>query len=304
MSTGPRRYSYPTDTTEEEWASAAPYLTLLPADAGQRRHDLRAVYDATRWLVRAGAAWRRLPGDFPPWHAVYDQARRWLAAGCFEAMAHDLRAVLRLAEGRAAEPSAAILDSRTLRSTPESGARAGWDGAKRQKGSKPHAAVDTLGHLLALHVTPADAQDRAQVGQLAAAVQEAAGEGVELAHVDQGYTGERPAEAAAEANGIALHVVRTPEAKRGFVLLPRRWVVEVVFTQMAKADVLALRAGGQDVTDLDLGIGDDHPVDQEQHELAALLEAGLGQTALHTPAECLQRCRQAGKLPLALGVVA
>jgi transposase len=238
MSAEARPYFYPTDTSEEEWAFAAPYLTLLPEDAGQRRHDLRAVYDATRWMVRAGAAWRLLPGDFPPWHAVYDQARRWLAAGCFEAMAHDLRAVLRLAEGRAAEPSAAILDSRTLRSTPESGGRAGWDGAKRQKGSKLHAAVDTLGHLLALHVTPADAQDRTQVGQLAAAVQEATGESVELAYVDQGYTGEQPAEAA-EANGITLHVVRTPEAKRGFVLLPRRWVVERSFAWAARFRRLA-----------------------------------------------------------------
>lgn len=238
MTVSARAYSYPTDTSEEEWAFAAPYLTLLPEEAGQRRHDLRAVYDALRWLVRAGAPWRLLPGDLPPWHAVYDQARRWLAAGAFEAMAHDLRAVLRLAEGRAATPTAAILDSRTMRSTPESGGRAGYDGAKRQKGSKLHAAVDTLGHLLALHVTPGDAQDRAQVGQLAAAVQQATGETVELAYVDQGYTGAAPAEAA-RANGIALHVVRTPEAKRGFVLLPRRWVVERSFAWAARFRRLA-----------------------------------------------------------------
>src|ERR687886_1058765 len=175
MSAESRRYCYPTDTSEEEWAFAASYLTLLPEDAGQRRHELRAVYDALRWIVRAGAPWRLLPGDFPPWHAVYDQARRWLAAGVFEAMAHDLRAVLRLAEGRAAAPSAAILDSRTLRSTPESGARAGYDGAKRQRGSKLHAAVDTLGHLLTLVATPADAQDRGQVAALARRVPEATG---------------------------------------------------------------------------------------------------------------------------------
>ena len=238
MTVSVRPYSYPTDTSEEEWAFAAPYLTLLPEEAGQRRHDLRAVYDALRWIVRAGAPWRLLPGDFPPWHAVYDQARRWIAAGVFETMAHDLRAVLRLAQGRAAAPTAAILDSRTMRSTPESGSRAGYDGAKRQKGSKLHAAVDTLGHLLALHVTPGDAQDRAQVGQLAAAVQEATGETVELAYVDQGYTGAAPAEAA-RANGIALQVVRTPEAKRGFVLLPRRWVVERSFAWAARFRRLA-----------------------------------------------------------------
>jgi transposase len=238
MSVEPRQYCYPTDTTEEEWAFAAPYLTLLPEDAGQRRYPLRASYDALRWIVRAGAAWRLLPGDFPPWHVVYDQVRRWLAAGCFEAMAHDLRVVLRLAEGRAVEPSAAILDSRTLRSTPESGARAGYDGAKRQKGSKLHAAVDTLGHLLALHVTPANEQDRAQVGQLAAAVQEATGEAVDLAYADQGYTGEVPAKAA-EANGMALQIIRAPEAKRGFVLLPRRWVVERSFAWAARFRRLA-----------------------------------------------------------------
>jgi len=125
-----------------------------------------------------------------------------------------------------------------MRSTPESGGRADYDGAKRQKGSKLHAAVDTLGHLFALHVTPGDAQDRAQVGQLAAAVQEATGETVELAFVDQGYTGSAPAEAA-RTNGIALPVVRTPEAKHGFVLLPRRWVVERSFAWLARFRRLA-----------------------------------------------------------------
>ena len=128
--------------------------------------------------------------------------------------------------------------SRTLRSTPESGSRAGWDGHKRTRGSKLHLAVDTLGHLLALRVTPASANDRAAVAELAAAVQDATGESVELADVDQGYAGERPAEAAA-AQGIALEVVRLPEAKRGFVLLPRRWVVERSFAWMARCRRLA-----------------------------------------------------------------
>src|SRR5213075_3377015 len=99
---------------------------------------------------------------------------------------HDLRAVLRFAEGRDPEPTAAILDGRTIQSTPESGGRAGYDGYKRRKGSKVHAAVDTLGHLLALHVTPASEQDRAQVAELAEQVQAATGESVELAFVDQG----------------------------------------------------------------------------------------------------------------------
>ena len=233
-----RRKPYPSDVSDDEWAFVAPYLTLMRPDAPQRVHDPREVFNALRWLVRTGAPWRYLPGDFPPWEAVYQQARRWLAAGCFDAMVHDLRALLRWAEGRADQPTAAILDSRTVQSSPESGARAGYDGHKRRKGSKIHLAVDTLGHLLALRVTPADEQERAQVGALAAAVQEATGESVELAYVDQGYTGEEPA-AAAEAHGIALEVVKLPDAKRGFVLLPRRWVVERSFAWAARFRRLA-----------------------------------------------------------------
>ena len=136
--------------------------------------------------------------------------------------------MLRLAAGRKEDPTAAIIDSRTLRSTPESGTRAGYDGAKRKRGSKVHMAVDTLGHLLALHVTPADVGDRQAVARLVADIQDATGDSVELAYVDQGYTGEAT-ELAAAAEGIALHVVKLPEAKRGFVLLPRRWVVERSF---------------------------------------------------------------------------
>jgi transposase len=222
------RKSYPSDVSNEEWALVAPYLTLLPEEAGQREHPLREVFNGLRYVVKNGIPWRALPNDLPPWAAVYQQAARWLAAGCFEALAHDLRALLRVAAGRAPEPSAAVLDSRTLRSTPESGHRAGYDGAKRKRGSKVHLAVDTLGHLLALHVTPATADDRAEVGRLAEAVQAATGASVEMAFVDQGYVGERPA-AAAEAHGIALAVIKLPEAKRGFVLLPRRWVVERSF---------------------------------------------------------------------------
>jgi transposase len=222
------RTPYSSDVSDEEWALVAPYLALLPEDASQRRYALREVFNALHYLVWTGAPWRALPHDLPPWIVVYQQARRWLAAGAFTALVADLRLLLRLAAGRAGQPSAAILDSRTLQSTPESGARAGWDGHKRRKGSKVHAAVDTLGHLLALHITPANAQDRAQVATLTAAVQEVTGETVTLAYVDQGYTGEQPA-ADAAAQGIQLEVVKLLEAKHGFVLLPRRWVVERSF---------------------------------------------------------------------------
>lgn len=232
------RKSYPSDVSDEEWAFCAPYLTLMKEDAPQRDHPLRELFNGLRWFIRAGCPWRMMPNDLPPWHAVQQQTQRWVKAGCFESMVHDLRTVLRLAAGRNAAPSAAILDSRTLQSTPESGGRAGFDGAKKRKGSKVHVAVDTLGHLLALKVTAADEQDRAQVAELAQALQEATDQNVALAYVDQGYTGEKPARAAME-HGLRLAVVKHHEAKRGFVLLPRRWVVERTFAWAARFRRLA-----------------------------------------------------------------
>jgi transposase len=197
----------------------------MTEDAPQRKHSLREVFNGLRWIVRAGAAWRIMHPDLPPWHTVYQQSHRWLKAGVFETMVHDLRAVLRLAAGRTEEPSAAIFDSRTLQSTRESGPRAGYDGAKRRRGSKVHMAVDILGYLLAAHVTAASEQDRSQVSALAAKVQEVTGDAVELAFVDQGYTGAQAAQDAA-VHHMQLEVVKLPEAKKGFVLLPKRWVVE------------------------------------------------------------------------------
>ena len=117
----------------------------MSGDAPQRTHRLREVFNGLRWLVRAGAPWRMVPNGLPPWEAVYQQTRRGLSAGVFEAIVHDLRMLLRLAGGRRAQPSAAILDSQTLQSSPESGHRAGYDGAKRQRGSKVHMAVESLG---------------------------------------------------------------------------------------------------------------------------------------------------------------
>jgi len=235
------RKAYPSDVSDEEWAFVAPYLTLITEDAPQRVYDLREVYNGLRYIARSGAPWRWLPNDLPPWPVVYQQTQRWLKAEVFQAMVHDLREILRMAQGRNAEPTAVILDSRTMQATPESGGRAGYDGAKRKKGSKVHIGVDTLGHLLALCVTPANEQDRAQVEELARQVQEVTGNNVQIAYVDAGYTGEQAADAA-EGVGIRLEVVKLPDmpdTKRGFVLLPRRWVVERSFAWAARFRRLA-----------------------------------------------------------------
>jgi transposase len=132
------RKPYPTDVSDEGWAFVPPYLSLMTAEAPQPRHDLREVFNALRWI----------------------------AAGCFEALGHDLRTLLRWSAARADAPTAVILDGATRQSTPECGHRAGCDGHKKRNGSKIHAAVDTWGELLVLHITPANAGDRAQVAAL------------------------------------------------------------------------------------------------------------------------------------------
>ncbi|MFH5804655.1 IS5 family transposase [Alienimonas sp. DA493] len=232
------RKGYPSDVTDAEWEFLTPYLTLMREDAPQRLHPSRKLFDALRYVVKTGCVWRYLPNDFPPWEAVYQQARRWQTAGVFEAIAHDLRIVERLLKDRRENPTATIFDARTLQSTPESGARAGYDGAKKRNGSKVHAAVDTLGNLLALTITAASEQERAQVAELARRVQEATGGTVELAWADQGYTGPDAADAAAE-EGIELEIVKHDGAKKGFVLLPRRWVVERTFGWLGRSRRLA-----------------------------------------------------------------
>jgi transposase len=232
------RQAYPSDVSDADWEFLLPYLTLMREDAPQREHSMREVFNGLRYVVKTGCQWRFLPHDFPPWTAVYQQARRWADAGVFEDVSNDLRTILRLVLEREPQPSATIMDGRTLQSTPESGERAGYDGAKKKNGSKVHVAVDTLGNLLALKVTAANEQERAQVGELAEKIREVTGNHVEIAFVDQGYTGADAAKQASD-HGIKLEVVKHTEAKKGFILLPRRWVVERTFGWLGRFRRLA-----------------------------------------------------------------
>ena len=225
--------TYPSDVKDEEWAFVAPYLALMREEVPQRAYPLRALFNALRYLAHTGCSWRYLPHDLPPWQAVYQQWTRWRDARVFESIVHDLNELQRVLLGRPATPTAIVLDGRTLQSTPESGHRAGYDGAKKRKGSKAHIAVDTLGHLLSVVITPANEQERAQVGELCRQVQEVTCQRVQVGFVDQGYTGEET-EYAAAAHDIDLQVVKKPEGQTGFVFLPRRWVVERSFAWLSR----------------------------------------------------------------------
>lgn len=197
------RPEYPSDVSDEEWAFVEPFPTLITADSPQRKHNLREVYNGLRYVIRTGCAWRYLPHDLPPWWVVHQQHLRWVNAGCFEDLLEATRKLARQQLGRDPQPTAAVFDSRTLRSTPESGGRAGYDGHKKTNGTKTHLATDTVGHPLALAVSPADVQDRDAVEELSEKTQIATENSVEKVFVDQGYTGERAAAAAAR-HGLDL----------------------------------------------------------------------------------------------------
>ena len=131
-----KRRGYPSDVDDDTYLFLLPYLLLSPLEASQRKYAIREVLNALLWVARTGAQWAYLPHDFPPAETVRQQAHRWFEAGCFENAAHDLRLLCRIEKTRNGEPSAIIIDSRTLQSTPESGHRAGYDGAKKRKGTK------------------------------------------------------------------------------------------------------------------------------------------------------------------------
>ena len=229
----PRKQGYKTDLTNDEWQFTAPYLAIIPLDAVQRKHEAREVLNAIRYLAKTGVQWDYLPNEFPPPEIVKDQLRRWIEHHCFENIVHDLRELLRLRVGKEAYPSTTIIDSRFAISTPESGARAAYNGHKAKSGSKVHAVVDTMGHLLSLVVSAGNVDDRQPVYELCEQVQALTGDRVITMFADKGYTGEAVQDDAND-NIIRLVVMKKPEAVKGFVLLPMRWVVERSFGWMTR----------------------------------------------------------------------
>lgn len=184
------RNVYPSDGSNEEWTFVALSLTLIDEAAPQRNSPtLHNVANGLRYLLHTGAPWRMLPTDVTPWHVVCQQTQRWLKAGVFAQMAHDVRMLLRDITNCTPQPHAVIVDSQTLPLTPASGGRTGCNGHNQRNGATVHMAMATLGQLLAVMVTPANDHNRAQVAAMAHRMQEVNGDAVAVAFVDQGDTG-------------------------------------------------------------------------------------------------------------------
>jgi putative transposase len=220
---------YPTDLTDSQWHLIKGWLPP-PARTGRPRLDLREVLNAVFYVVKGGIQWRLLPREFPKWQSVYSYFRRWRLSGLWRRLHDALRSEARRKAGRHKHPTAGCLDSQSVRTSGAASAGTrGSDANKRVKGRKRHLLVDTLGLLLAVVVTAANAQDKA--GALLA-LRRLGGGCKKLRRIwtDGAYRSERGLLASwVGRHRIALTAVERPEGQRGFQVLPRRWVVERTF---------------------------------------------------------------------------
>jgi putative transposase len=224
------RANYPTDLTDEQWQILHKLLPR-PSRRGRRRHVCRrAVIDAILYVLRSGCAWRLLPREFPKWKTVYGIFRAWRDDGTWQRIHDSLRDRLRRREGRKRSPSAAVIDSQTVKTT-EVGGPHGYDAGKKVNGRKRHIVVDTLGLILAVVVHPANVQDYdgavlvlGVVGRLKARFRR-----LKVIFADSAYGRNHLPRAVKEAFGWVLQTVLRPVDVKGFVVLPKRWIVERTF---------------------------------------------------------------------------
>lgn len=234
---GTRERRYPTDMTDAQWAVVRPLLPvpgwLLGRGGQPEAYCHRTMVDAVHYLVDNGTKWRALPVDFPPWGRVYAFFRRWRDHGLLPEFHDRLRGQVREKAGRDPEPSAGVIDSQSVKADAVVGSdNRGFDGGKLINGRKRHAVVDTLGLLLSVMVTPADTGDRAAAQTLLARVAQAHHR-LELVWADGGYTGSLVTHCLT-ALALVLAIIKRSDDMRGFVVLPKRWIVERFFAHLMR----------------------------------------------------------------------
>ena len=222
-----KRKTYPTDLSDEQWKLLCLMLPPPERFGRKRQIDLREVFNALCYLARAGCQWRLLPKEFPKWETVYYYFRRWRESEWFVALNDKLRQEIRLRAGKQPDPSAAIIDSQSVKTDEQAEAK-GYDAGKKVKGRKRHILVDTLGLLLKAKVLTADVQDRDGAKMLFSAIKEQMPR-LQLIWADGGYRGKLIDWVAVQCLWV-LEIIKRNDSLKMFIPVPKRWIVERTFS--------------------------------------------------------------------------